>query len=65
MLLDHSLFRLTQKGEITTVEGILSRTIAGLEQDQPVRKYMDPDGFEKIDTFVGKFKENLLNAEKG
>jgi len=54
---------LTQKGEITTVEGILSRTIAGLEQDQPVRKYMDPDGFEKIDTFVGKIK-SLISMEE-
>ena len=27
-----------QKGEISTVEGILQRTVAALMQDQPVRK---------------------------
>ncbi len=38
--------------EITTVEGILNRCIAGLEQDQPVRKALDPDSAEKIDAFI-------------
>lgn len=38
--------------EITTVEGILSRCIAGLEQDQPVRKALDPDSAQKIEAFI-------------
>lgn len=38
--------------EITTVEGILNRCIAGLEQDQPVRKALDPESAEKIDAFI-------------
>lgn len=38
--------------EITTVEGILSKCIAGLEQDQPVRKVMDPESAEKIEAFI-------------
>ena len=38
--------------EITTVEGILNRCIAGLEQDQPVRKALDPDSAEKIEAFI-------------
>nr|CAG4640886.1 EOG090X06TU [Eulimnadia texana] len=46
----------SQKGEITTVEGILDRSIAGLEQDQPVRRALDPEGAEKIDEFVQKLK---------
>nr|CAG4637037.1 EOG090X06TU [Ceriodaphnia reticulata]SVE72958.1 EOG090X06TU [Ceriodaphnia reticulata] len=42
----------SKRGEITTVEGILNRCIAGLEQDQPVRKALDPDSAEKIDAFI-------------
>jgi C4-type Zn-finger protein len=38
--------------EITTIEGILSRCIAGLEQDQPVRKALDCDSAEKIEAFI-------------
>lgn len=48
-----------QKGEISTVEGILQRTIAALEQDQPVRRHMDPDGAEQIDKFVAKIQDTL------
>jgi len=52
-----------QKGEITTVEGVLERTIAGLEQDQPVRRHMDPDGAKQIDDYVVKMRETLLLAK--
>ena len=31
----------TQKGVLTTVEGILDRAIQGLEQDQPARRLID------------------------
>lgn len=48
-----------QKGEISTVEGILQRTVAGLEQDQPVRRHMDPDGAEQIDQFVSRIQTVL------
>lgn len=44
----------SQKGAITTVEGILERTISGLEQDQPVRKHLDPDAAQQIEKFVDK-----------
>lgn len=50
----------TQKGDITTVEGILSRTLAGLEQEQPVRKHMEPEAYEKIKKFVVRIKSLLL-----
>lgn len=50
---------LTQKGEISTVEGILQRTITGLEQDQPVRRIMEPEDAAKIDEYVGSIKELL------
>ena len=48
-----------QKGEISTVEGILQRTVAALEQDQPVRRHMDPEGAEQIDKFVSKIQDVL------
>jgi len=48
-----------QKGEITTVEGVLERTIAGLEQDQPVRRHMHPEGAKQIDDYVLKIREVL------
>jgi len=51
-----------QKGEITTVEGVLQRTIAGLEQDQPVRKYQDPEGHKQIEEYVVKIQSTLQLA---
>lgn len=48
-----------QKGEISTVEGILQRTVAGLEQDQPVRRHLDPEGAEQIDEFVSRIQTVL------
>ena len=38
--------------EITTVEGILDRCISGLEQEQPIRRVLDPASAEKIDAFI-------------
>ena len=49
--------------EITTVEGILSKCIAGLEQDQPVRKVMDPESAEKLEAFIAVLM-GLKNLEK-
>jgi len=51
----------SQKGEITTVEGIISRTKAGLEQEQPVRLHMDPEGHKQIEEYVLKIQELLDN----
>nr|CAG4646285.1 EOG090X06TU [Macrothrix elegans] len=53
----------SKRGEVTTVEGIISRVIAGLEQDQPVRKIMDPEGAEKIDAFI-QVMVGLKNLDK-
>jgi len=48
-----------QKGEISTVEGVMQRTVTALEQDQPVRRHLDPDGAEQIDNFVARIQEVL------
>ncbi|KAL3286552.1 hypothetical protein HHI36_001055 [Cryptolaemus montrouzieri] len=46
----------SQKGEVTTVEGIIDRAITGLEQDQVVRRITHPEDAEKIDKFVDRLK---------
>lgn len=43
----------SQKGEITTVEGIIDRSITALEQDQPKRWEEFPDTATAIDLFIG------------
>ncbi|KAG7200099.1 hypothetical protein KM043_000545 [Ampulex compressa] len=44
----------SQKGEVTTIEGIIDRSIAGLEQDQPRRREEFPDTAIEIDLFLSK-----------
>ncbi|XP_053948308.1 zinc finger protein ZPR1 [Anastrepha ludens] len=44
----------SQKGEITTVEGIIARTIRGLTQDQEVRKIEHPEAAASIDAYIHK-----------
>jgi len=51
----------SQKGVVTTVEGVLQRTIDGLMQDQPVRKHMAPQDAKKIEEYVARI-EDLLEA---
>lgn len=47
----------TQKGALSTIEGLLDRAVAGLEQDQPARQAADPQVAEKIDEFIQKLKK--------
>uniref|UniRef100_A0A0K8U4D4 Zinc finger protein ZPR1 n=1 Tax=Bactrocera latifrons TaxID=174628 RepID=A0A0K8U4D4_BACLA len=54
----------SQKGDITTVEGILDRTIRGLTQDQENRKQKHPESAAEIDAYVKKLtslKEKQMN----
>ncbi|XP_020291784.1 zinc finger protein ZPR1 [Pseudomyrmex gracilis] len=44
----------SQKGEITTVEGIIDKSIRALEQDQPKRREEFPDTAVEIDLFISK-----------
>lgn len=46
-----------KKGLLTTVEGLLSQIHDDLSSDQPVRKHVDPEGYEKIETFLNKVDE--------
>merc|ERR1711936_772490 len=42
----------TSKGSLTTVEGILENAANGLEEQQPVRRIMQPEIAEKIDEVI-------------
>ncbi|XP_048199847.1 zinc finger protein ZPR1 [Perognathus longimembris pacificus] len=55
--LDFEIPAFSQKGALTTVEGLISRAISGLEQDQPTRKANEDGIAERIDAFIVKLKE--------
>ncbi|XP_075462719.1 zinc finger protein ZPR1 [Ascaphus truei] len=52
----------TQKGALTTIEGILDRAVTGLQQEQPSRRVHDQGVAEKIDEFISKL-ERLKDGE--
>ncbi|KYM95480.1 PREDICTED: zinc finger protein ZPR1 [Cyphomyrmex costatus] len=54
--LDFEIPPQSQKGEITTVEGIIDRSIRALEQDQPRRREEFPDTAIEIDLFISKLQ---------
>jgi len=47
----------SQKGVLTTIEGILDRAIQGLEQDQVVRRALDSRLADQIEEFVDRLKK--------
>lgn len=55
--LDFEIPPFTQKGSLSTIEGLLDRAVAGLEQDQAVRRAADPEVAEKIDEFIKRLKK--------
>ncbi|KAM0734611.1 Zinc finger protein ZPR1 [Formica fusca] len=57
--LDFEIPAQSQKGEITTIEGIIDRSVRALEQDQSRRREEFPDTADEIDLFISK-----LNALK-
>ncbi|XP_052849172.1 zinc finger protein ZPR1 [Drosophila gunungcola] len=46
----------SQKGEVTTVEGIIERTIAGLSQDQDKRRIDHPEAAASIDAYIERLR---------
>ncbi|XP_011882818.1 PREDICTED: zinc finger protein ZPR1 [Vollenhovia emeryi] len=54
--LDFEIPAQSQKGEITTVEGIIDKSIGALEQDQPRRREEFPDTAGEIDLFISKLR---------
>jgi len=61
--LDFEIPAYTQKGALSTIEGLLDRAVAGLEQDQPIRRATSPDVADKIEEFIEKLKR-LKDVEK-
>ncbi|XP_022048316.2 zinc finger protein ZPR1 [Acanthochromis polyacanthus] len=55
--LDFEIPPFTQKGSLSTIEGLLDRAVAGLEQDQAVRRAADPEVAEKIYEFIQRLKK--------
>ncbi|XP_060764687.1 zinc finger protein ZPR1 [Neoarius graeffei] len=55
--LDFEIPAFTQKGSLSTIEGLLDRAVAGLEQDQPIRRATDPEVADKIDQFIERLKK--------
>lgn len=52
-----------EKGEVTTVEGIIRRTIEGLNQDQSARRLINPEIADQIEIFMDKLT-SLLSLEE-
>ncbi|NWX38532.1 ZPR1 protein, partial [Notiomystis cincta] len=55
--LDFEIPAFSQKGVLTTIEGIIDRAVAGLEQDQPARRAADSEVAGKIQEFIGKLRQ--------
>lgn len=54
--IDFEIPACTQKGALSTIEGILERTIVGLQQEQPLRRAENAQVAEKIDEFITKLQ---------
>ena len=52
------------KGQLTTVEGIISDVIRDLSYDQPLRRIQDEDTFTKIQVLVDKLKAIVPNEDQ-
>lgn len=52
--LDFEIPSKSQKGEVTTVEGIIDRVVTGLTQDQVQRRTDHPEAAAQIDEFIAK-----------
>ncbi|XP_018320212.1 zinc finger protein ZPR1 [Agrilus planipennis] len=61
--LDFEIPGKSQKGEVTTVEGIINRCVTGLQQDQPLRRVQHPEVASQIDEVILKL-EHLKELEK-
>ncbi|XP_027006699.1 zinc finger protein ZPR1 isoform X1 [Tachysurus fulvidraco] len=55
--LDFEISAFKQKGSLSTIEGLLDRAVAGLEQDQPTRRATEPEVAEKIGQFIQRLKK--------
>lgn len=54
--LDFEIPAKSQKGEVTTVEGVIDRVVTGLNQDQEQRRKEHPEAADQIDQFIRKLE---------
>ena len=52
-----------KKGQLTTIEGLISDTLRDLELDQPLRKHMQPEAYTKIEQVCDKLRD-ILGEDK-
>ncbi|SJX65362.1 probable ZPR1-protein binds to translation elongation factor eEF-1 [Sporisorium reilianum f. sp. reilianum] len=52
-----------KKGQLTTIEGVISDTLRDLELDQPLRKHMQPEAYAKIEDVCDKLRA-ILGEDK-
>ncbi|KAK9368432.1 ZPR1 zinc-finger domain-containing protein [Lipomyces kononenkoae] len=48
-----------QRGQLTTIEGLLTEVVEDLSQSQPVRKHTDPESYDKIEAVLVKIQEMI------
>lgn len=48
-----------KRGQLTTVEGLLSEMVDDLQSDQEQRRQLQPEIYEKIDAFIRKVKATI------
>eukprot|EP01053_Blabericola_migrator_P008477 Blabericola_migrator_1__8476@NODE_441_length_8449_cov_49_535552_g346_i0_p1_GENE_NODE_441_length_8449_cov_49_535552_g346_i0NODE_441_length_8449_cov_49_535552_g346_i0_p1_ORF_typecomplete_len473_score104_76zfZPR1/PF03367_13/1_6e54zfZPR1/PF03367_13/2_8e48OrfB_Zn_ribbon/PF07282_11/50OrfB_Zn_ribbon/PF07282_11/37RNA_POL_M_15KD/PF02150_16/4_3RNA_POL_M_15KD/PF02150_16/1e03RNA_POL_M_15KD/PF02150_16/1_1e02Elf1/PF05129_13/9_3Elf1/PF05129_13/42zincribbons_6/PF07191_12/4_3zincribbons_6/PF07191_12/1_8e02_NODE_ len=53
----------TQKGSVSTVQGVINQAVENLEKDQPVRRHMTPDIAKKIDAVIQQLRA-IVGGEK-
>ncbi|KDR71855.1 hypothetical protein GALMADRAFT_253634 [Galerina marginata CBS 339.88] len=53
----------TNRGQLTTVEGLIRDVVADLSMDQVLRKIQDEDNYKKIQILIDKLKEILGDEE--
>ncbi|KAF9004767.1 ZPR1 zinc-finger domain-containing protein [Cyathus striatus] len=55
----------TERGQLTTVEGLIRDIVADLSQDQPLRRIQDEGGYNAIEKLLGKLRDILGDEEDG
>lgn len=54
----------TNRGQMTTIEGLVRDIYRDLSTDQPLRRVHDPTGYEKVRTLLEKMKEMLGDEDE-
>lgn len=48
-----------QRGQLTTIEGLLTNVLEDLSTDQPAREHTDPDSYAKIEAFCDRIRNTI------